>query len=109
MPACILLCGARGRRRRCGHPPLLLCSAQHTARAPLARAAQRALALPGVPLISQEGAAGAPLQDAPLQEVLAGYLAKAEQHRSDMGDKQASVEHLVRAECCVCAYVSVCV
>jgi hypothetical protein len=31
-----------------------------------------------------------------LQEVLAGYLAKAEAHRADMGDKQATVEHLVR-------------
>ncbi|KIY96991.1 Chaperone protein clpB 1 [Monoraphidium neglectum] len=48
-------------------------------------------------LPDEDGAAGAPLQDAPLQEVLAGYLAKAEQHRSDMGDKQASVEHLVLA------------
>lgn len=40
--------------------------------------------------------AAATLEDASLQEVLTGYLAKAEQHRLDMDDKQATVEHLVR-------------
>lgn len=40
-------------------------------------------------------AAAAPPSEAALQEVLQGFLAKAEQHRTDMGDAQATVEHLV--------------
>lgn len=42
------------------------------------------------------GAAAQQLQQ-PLQDALAAYLARAEAHREDMGDRHATVEHLVLA------------
>lgn len=53
------------------------------------------------------GGGAGDLDDPSLQAALAGFLAKAEQHRADMGDGKATVEHLVRLGLCVLSLMSV--